>query len=118
MNQSIERVKEIVAEMSTGDLLGASFTVGECSLTGRPKISCGLTAPDTRAAGLHVQAGIKAGGLGWPPRTVVLESHDPSEQEVVAAAKEAYGLALLHERDENLKFRGVLVTDPHPEARI
>lgn len=88
-----------------------TFVLGTCDATGKPKISCGLFAPDSRAEALPIKTGVKAGGIGWPPHTVVLDSDEPSA--VHAAALEALDKAVLHEIRENYKVGGKLFVDPH-----
>lgn len=111
MSDVIERVNKVLAKVDASSLLGATFTAGICSETGRPKVSCALRAPDT---GLHVTTGVKAGGL-WPPHTVLLWP-DATEQEVFSCALSAFRKALLHEGDEHFKVDGKLFINPHPEG--
>lgn len=113
MNMNMNEIKNVVSNIDVRSFpIPVTLTVGTCGETGRPKISAGLFAPDTRAEQLPVQSGVKAGGIGWPPHTIVLDSDD--EQSVVKAAREAIGRAVAHEIDEHFKFGGKLFVDPHP----
>ncbi len=113
MTMDMTKIQKIVSniDVSTHDMK-PTLTVGTCSETGRPKISVGLFATDARAPQLAVQSGVKAGGLGWPPHTVVLDSDD--EQHVVASALAALDKATCHENREHFKYRGELFINPHP----
>lgn len=107
--------QSIVDRISIGDFpLPAKFTAGVCDRTGRPKVSCGLIAPDARANALAVKSGLKAGGIGWPAHTVVLASDNPSEREIVQAALDSFDLALKHEGREWFSLDGKLFDNPHP----
>ena len=94
-----------------------TLTVGTCTETGRPKISAGLSAPDTKAEALRVKTGVKAGGIdpNWPPHTIVL-GENWTEYDIVLGARMAIGRAVQHEIDEHFKFRGELFIDPHPNG--
>ena len=108
----MNKIEKAARVFDTGSIpWSPTFTVGTCSATGKPKISCGLSAPDTRAEGMPVKTGVKAGGFNWPPHTVVLDSDD--EHAVHTAQLEALDKAILHELRENVRVRGELFVDPH-----
>jgi hypothetical protein len=114
---NIEKIKKIVKDIDvSGHPLGATLTVGTCDKTGRPKVSVGLYAPDTREhhAGIPVKTGQKAGGLGWPPHTVVFDSDD--EQHVVSGTLRALDMATSHENREWFKYKGEHFENPHPQG--
>jgi hypothetical protein len=110
----MNKIKKIVADidMSSHDMKPV-LAVGTCSATGRPKVSVGLHASDNR---LPVQSGIKAGGIAWPPHTIVLDSDD--EKHVVASVIAALDMATAHENREHVKYKGVLFENPHAEAAL
>lgn len=119
MNVSMEKVQKIVAAIDvSGHPLGATLTVGTCSKTGLPKVSVGLHAPDTNdlpvRSGLPVKSGLPAGGIPWPPHTVVFESDD--EQYVVSGVLRALDMATSHENREWFKYEGKHFENPHPNG--
>jgi len=119
---NIERIKKIVNDIDvSGHPLGATLTVGTCTKTGRPNVSVGLTAPDTNdharvhtGGGLPVKTDKRAGGVGWPPHTVVFESDD--EQHVVSETLRALDMATSHENREWFKYKGAHFENPHPQG--
>jgi hypothetical protein len=114
---NIEKIQKIVSAIDvSGHPLGATLTVGVCTKTGRPKVSVGLHAPDTSEhhAGIPVKTDVKAGGIGWPPHTVVFESDD--EQHVVSATLQALDKATAHENREWFRYKGQHFENPHPQG--
>ena len=87
-----------------------TFVLGTCSETGKPKVSCALTAPDSRAQHRPKMPH----GIPWPAHTVRFDSDEPAA--VHAAAREALHLAMLHETDETTFVDGKLLVDPHVQV--
>ena len=114
MNDALKtRIEAAIGQLKFDDLpWNPTFAVGTCDRTGRPKISCGLRAPDSRDH-LAVRTGVKAGGFNWPPHTVVLDSDFPSDNEVQLAALKSLDLAFVHEVHENVWLGDQLLSDPH-----
>ena len=96
-----------------------TFTFGLCDRTGRPAVSCGLHAPDSRVhGGIPVKTKLNAGGIGWPAHTFVFETDDLDEHAIHMGARAALHAAVAHETDESVFVRGEHLVNPHPEAKV